>query len=167
MMMYRLSLLKSLARAASCLPLRTAMFAEWECPAMSPPRPGGGSKPPGVCSIYGREGGVGKPRAVRPWAFDVLFHGLQLLLDLGLTRVRLAAAARLVELDRLFPGLLGLAGLVELGQHVAQVVPDRRVVGPVRQGGRLLQPFAGLGRLAPTEQHPAQTVQVGGVVAVL
>src|SRR3982750_151590 len=74
MMMYRLSLLNSLARAASCLPLRTAMFAEWECPAMSPPRPGGGCDPPGVSSIYSREGGVGKPTDGRPWAFDVLFH---------------------------------------------------------------------------------------------
>src|SRR5215218_10185521 len=122
MMMYRLSLLNSLARAASCLPLRTAMFAEWECPAMSPPRPGGGSKPPGVCSIYGREGGVGKPTDGRRWAFDALIQGLQLLLDLGLARVRLAAAARLVQLDGLLPGLLRLRRLVELGEHVAQVV---------------------------------------------
>src|SRR4051812_19981188 len=108
MMMYRLSLLNSLARAASCLPLRTAMFAEWECPAMSPPRPGGGCDPPGVSSIYSREGGVGKPTDGRPWAFDVLFHGLEFLLDLGLARVRLAAAARFIKPGGLLPGLLRL-----------------------------------------------------------
>lgn len=34
-MMYRDSLLNSFARALSCLPFRTAMFAEWLCPAMT------------------------------------------------------------------------------------------------------------------------------------
>ena len=59
MMMYRESLLNSLARAASCLPLRTAMFAEWECPAMSPPRRGGGPHPK-YFDI--RAGGAGRQR---------------------------------------------------------------------------------------------------------
>ena len=70
MMMYRLSLLNSLARAASCLPLRTAMFAEWECPAMSPPRPGGGSTRRVSVQFTGGRGEWESPRPAGPGLWE-------------------------------------------------------------------------------------------------
>src|SRR5262249_14680373 len=136
MIIARLSLLHSLPRLASMAPFLCLIVAQCEWPDMASPSRWSAS-------------GLQEP---------------QFLLDLvGPTLA--AARVGLVQRQRFFPGRGRLVLAPQAVQHVAEVVPDGRVVPP-RQVGGPLQLTAGRLPLAAAEQHPPEAVHVGGVVLV-
>src|SRR5436190_22923991 len=97
----------------------------------------------------------------------VLFQELEFLLDVFVALVRLAMAARaLVQFYRFFPRASSASRFAEAGEHVAQVIPDDRILGPAWQCQGFLQLFAGAVKLAATEEDPAQTINIVIVVQV-
>src|SRR5262249_7401568 len=111
MMIARLSLLHSLPRFASMAPFLCLIVAQWDWPDIG-------------CSS------VSSSRSGRR-------HATQLLLDLPGPAVRLAAGPLLVQRQRLLPRLGRLLGLLLPVVHVAEVVPDDRVVLAQGQERRL------------------------------
>src|SRR5262249_42247230 len=172
MMIARLSLLHSLPRLASIAPFLCLMVAQWEWPdwvallarLWAPPlRAGGGREPPEKAPR-----GAHAPRS--PASALSMVCGrlqlLQLLLDVLGTAVGLGTNAVLVQFQGLAPGVGSAAIVLQTEVDVTKMVPDHRVLGAIGQRRRLLQLLTRLLELAATEQHPAQAVHVGGVVAV-
>src|SRR5262245_47724330 len=139
MMMARLSLLHSLPRLASMAPFLCLIVAQWEWPDMASPS-----------------------------AMEVIsrFQLTELCANLPHLLFRAPPGARLKQLQGLLPGPARLLAPVQPEADVAQVVPDDRVVIAPRQPAGLLQLAAGLLQPAAAEQHPAQAIDVGGVVLV-
>src|SRR5262245_48206455 len=147
MMIARLSLLHSLPRLASMAPFLCLMVAQCECPDM------------GVSSV------AATPAAGRRAVRSLGFQESQFLLQVAVALVRAPPLLLLVQAQRPLPGVAGPGRQFQPVVDVAQVVPDRRVVA-VGQGGGLFQLAAGPLQVAAAEEHPAQAVDVGRVLAL-
>src|SRR5262249_11221614 len=105
--------------------------------------------------------------SVRP-AHSPLFvaqlQRLELVLDFLVSVVGFPSLLCFETVDRFLPGRLCLLRLLQAEVDVTQMVPDRWIIQPARQGHGLLQPVAGLFQLATTEEHPAQTIQISGII---
>src|SRR5262245_40730640 len=63
------------------------------------------------------------------------------------------------------PGLTGAGGQAQTLINVAEMVPDGRIIASGQSGGAL-ELLAGVVDLALAKQHPAETIDIGGVVLI-
>src|SRR5947209_4146819 len=134
MMIARLSLLNSLPRLASTAPFLCLIVAQWEWPDMTAPsrlsvRAGSVSDGQGTRRLRFR---LGTLMNLLPRQAELLFQVAELVLVA-------AARAEVEQPLRLLPRFQGAAPVAEAVTHVAEVVPDRRVVAAAGQGRRLVQ----------------------------
>src|SRR5262249_22142702 len=108
----------------------------------------------------------GPPFLLPPSSLASGLERLEFAADLLVAFVGLAPGAGLVQGEGLLPRLERLGPRAQPETDVAEVVPDHRVLGAAGQGAGPLQLLAGLGQFAAPEQHPAEAVDVGGVVLV-